>query len=63
MFWTVFNAITLAFWLYVLLPYFLVELTYWVKECRQSRKARECIAELLASEETERDRYRQAPDL
>ena len=63
MFWTVFNVITLAFWLYVLLPYFLVELTYWVKERRQSRKERECIAELLASGETERDHYRQAPDL
>lgn len=63
MFWTVFNAITLAFCLYVFLPYLLVELMFWIKERRQIRKERERLDELLAAHEAERDRYRQATDL
>lgn len=57
MFWTIFNANTITFWPYVLLPYLLVELIYRIKERRQIRKESERLAELLAADESERNSW------
>lgn len=57
-FWTVFNAITLAFWVYVLIPFYVVWFVEWLKDKRAIRKDRERIDQLMADAEAEREQYR-----
>ena len=43
-----FNAITLAVWVYVLIPFWMVWGYYWIKDKRAKRRERQRIDELIA---------------
>lgn len=58
MFWTVFNAITLALWVYVLIPFYAVWFVEWLKDKRAIRKDRQRIDQLMADAEAQREQYR-----
>lgn len=58
MMWDVFNAITLAIWVYVLIPFWVVFLFGWIKNKLQSRRDRKRVAELFEAEKAEFDRLR-----
>lgn len=58
MMWDVFNAITLAIWVYVLIPFWVVFLFGWIKNKLQIRRDRKRVAELLEAEKAEFDRLR-----
>ena len=49
-----FNAITLAVWVYVLIPFWMGY--YWIKDKRAKRRERQRIDELIAKEKAELDR-------
>ena len=51
-----FNAITLAVWVYVLIPFWMVCGYYWIKDKRAKRRERQRIDELIAKEKAELDR-------
>ena len=51
-----FNAITLAVWVYVLIPFWMVWGYYWIKDKRAKRRERQRIDELIAKEKAELDR-------
>ncbi|MDK8345235.1 hypothetical protein QP868_08320 [Brevibacterium sp. UMB1308A] len=51
-----FNAITLAVWVYVLIPFWMVWGYYWIKNKRVKRRERQRIDELIAKENAELDR-------
>lgn len=51
-----FNAITLAVWVYVLIPFWMVWGYYWIKDKRTQRRERQRIDELISKEKTEFDR-------
>ena len=51
-----FNAITLAAWVYVLIPFCMVWGYYWIKDKRAQRRERQRIDELIAKEKAELDR-------
>lgn len=51
-----FNAITLAVWVYVLIPFWIVWGYYWIKDKRVQRRERQRIDELIAKEKAELDR-------
>lgn len=51
-----FNAITLAVWVYVLIPFWMVWGYYWIKDKRAKRRERQRIGELIAKEKAELDR-------
>lgn len=51
-----FNAITLAVWVYVLIPFWMVWGYYWIKDKRTKRRERQRIDELIAKEKAELDR-------
>lgn len=53
-----FWAITLALWVYVLIPSLLVLLLDWVKDKRQIRRARKRIDQLMADAEAQREQHR-----
>ncbi len=53
--WDVFNAITLAVWIYVLIPIWGVALYEWIKHKRQIRRDRKQLEQLLAQAEATRD--------
>lgn len=57
--WDVFNAITLAVWIYVLLPIWGVTLYEWIKHKRQIRRDRKQLEQLLAKAEATRDQLTQ----
>lgn len=51
-----FNAITLAVWVYVLIPLWMIRGYYWIKDKLAQRRERQRIYELIAKEKTELDR-------
>lgn len=51
-----FNAITLAVWGYVLIPFWIVWGYYWIKGKRAKRRERQRIDELIVKEKAELDR-------
>ena len=51
-----FNAITLAVWVYVLIPFWMVWGYYWIKDKQAKRRERQRIDELIAKEKAELDR-------
>lgn len=51
-----FNAITLAVWVYGLIPFWMVWGYYWIKDKRAQRRERQRIDELIAKEKAELDR-------
>lgn len=51
-----FNAITLAIWIYVLIPFWIVWGYHWIKDKRTQRRERQRIDELIAKEKAELDR-------
>ena len=51
-----FNAIPLAVWVYVLIPFWMVWGYYWIKDKRAKRRERQRIDELIAKEKAELDR-------
>ena len=51
-----FNAITLAVWVYVLIPFWMVWGYYWIKDKQVQRRERQRIDELIAKEKAELDR-------
>ena len=51
-----FNAITLAVWVYVLIPFWMVWGYNWIKDKRAKRRERQRIDELIAKEKAELDR-------
>lgn len=57
--WDVFNAITLAVWIYVLIPFWGVALYEWIKHKRQIRRDRKKLDQLLAKAETTCDQLTQ----
>lgn len=50
-----FNAITLAVWVYVLIPFWMVWGYYWTKDKRAKHRERQRIDELIAKEKAELD--------
>lgn len=58
MMWDVFSAITLAIWVYVLIPFWVVFLFDWIKNKLQIRRDHKRVAELLEAEKAEFDRLR-----
>ena len=53
--WDVFNAITLAFWCYVLIPSLLVMLFEWIRDKRAKRRIRRQAEEAIAVEKLTAD--------
>lgn len=51
-----FNAITLAVWVYVLIPFWIVWSYYWIKDKRAQRRERQRLDELIAKEKAGLDR-------
>ena len=51
-----FNAITLAVWVYVLIPFWMVWGYDWITDQRAKRRERQRIDELIAKEKAELDR-------
>lgn len=51
-----FNAITLAVWVYRLIPFWMVWSCYWIKDKRAKRHERQRIDELIAKAKAELDR-------
>lgn len=51
MMWDVFNAITLAVLVYVVIPFWGAWFFHWLREKREIRKDRECINQLMADAE------------
>ncbi|MDY6076773.1 hypothetical protein [Mobiluncus sp.] len=58
MMWDVFNAITLAVLVYVVIPFWGAWFFHWLREKREIRKDRERIDQLMADTEAEREQYR-----
>lgn len=58
-----FNAITLAVWVYGLIPFWMVWGYYWIKDKRDQRRERQHIDELIAKENAELDRMNAAYNL
>ncbi|MES8371412.1 hypothetical protein U6J68_12720, partial [Cutibacterium acnes] len=55
-----FNAITLAVWVYVLIPFWMVWGYYWIKDKRAKRRERQRIDELIAELERVQQRITHA---
>lgn len=58
MMWEVFNAITLAVLVYVVLPFWGAWFFHWLREKRAIRKDRQRINQLMADAEAQREQYR-----
>ena len=58
-----FDAITLAVWVYVLIPFWMAWGYYWFKDKRAKRRERQRIDELIANEKAQLDRMNAAYNL
>lgn len=54
----VFWGITLALWVYVIIPWYVIRVSDWVKNKRAIRKDRQRIDQLMADAEAEHEQYR-----
>lgn len=54
----VFWGITLALWVYVIIPWYVIRISEWVKDRRVIRKDRQRIDQIMADAEAQRERYR-----
>lgn len=54
----VFWGITLALWVYLIIPLYVIRISEWVKDRRAIRRDRQRIDQLMADTEAQREQYR-----